>query len=460
MARSKTSSVVFIASAAALGGFLFGFDTAIINGTVSALRQYFEADAVQIGLAVSLALIGSAVGAFFAGQLADRIGRVRVMLIASIAFTLSALGSGMPFGLIDFIWWRFLGGMAVGAASVIAPAYIAEIAPPHMRGRLGSLQQLAIVVGIFTALLSNYVLAAAAGGAESPWLLDQEAWRWMFWSEIPVAILYGVAALLIPESPRFLVARGRDAEAAQILDRVGTAEPATVVSEIKATVSTDSRPSLRLLRGKSFGLLPIVWVGIALSALQQFVGINVIFYYSSVLWQAVGFSESDALAITVLTGVTNVVTTFVGIAFVDKFGRKPLLLIGSVVMATTLGIMAYVFGSAPVGPDGTPVLTETTGLIAAIAANVYVFGFGFSWGPMVWVLLGEMFNNRIRGAALSIAASVQWVANFLVSTSFPPLLEGIGLGASYGIYTFFAVLSFFFVSRYVRETKGMTLEQM
>lgn len=460
MARSKTSSVVFISSAAALGGFLFGFDTAVINGTVSALRQYFSADAVQIGLAVSLALIGSAIGAFFAGQLADRIGRVKVMVLASVAFTLSAIGSGMPFGLYDFVFWRALGGVAVGAASVIAPAYIAEIAPAHMRGRLGSLQQLAIVVGIFMALLVNYIVASDAGSADATWWLGQEAWRWMFWSEIPVAVLYGVAALMIPESPRYLVAKGRADEAAKVLDRVGAGDTQKIVSEIKATVSTEKRPSLSILRGKSFGLLPIVWVGIALSALQQLVGINVIFYYSSVLWQAVGFSESDALAITVLTGVTNVVTTFVGIAFVDKFGRKPLLLVGSLVMAATLGIMAYIFGSAPVGPDGTPMLTETTGLVAGIAANVYVFGFGFSWGPMVWVLLGEMFNNQIRGAALSIAASIQWVANFVVSTSFPPMLESIGLGASYGIYTFFAVLSFFFVMRYVRETKGMTLEQM
>jgi sugar porter (SP) family MFS transporter len=460
MARSKTTHVVFIASAAALGGFLFGFDTAIINGTVSALKQYFDADAVQIGLAVSLALLGSALGAFFAGQLADRIGRVRVMLLASVAFTLSALGSGMPFGLADFVFWRILGGVAVGAASVIAPAYIAEVAPAHMRGRLGSLQQLAIVIGIFVALLINYVFSASAGSAENPWLLGQEAWRWMFWSEIPVAVIYGIAALMIPESPRFLVAKGRAEEAARVLDSVGAGDPKTIVAEIQATVRTDKRPSLALLKGKSFGLLPIVWVGIGLSALQQFVGINVIFYYSSMLWQAVGFSESDALMITVVTGITNVVTTFVGIAFVDKFGRKPLLLVGSIVMALMLGTMAYIFGMAPIGADGNPILTETTGLIAGIAANVYVFGFGFSWGPMVWVLLGEMFNNQIRGAALSIAASVQWVANFLVSTSFPPLLESIGLGASYGVYTFFALLSFFFVSRYVRETKGMTLEQM
>jgi len=454
---SKTSYAVSISSAAALGGFLFGYDTAIINGTVTALRRYFEADSVQIGLAVSLALLGSALGAFFAGQLADRIGRVRVMMLASMAFTLSAIGSGMPFGLADFIMWRLLGGMAVGAASVITPAYIAEVAPAHMRGRLGSLQQLAIVVGIFMALMGNYLIAGSAGSAENVWLFGQEAWRWMFWSEVPVAILYGVAAFMIPESPRYLVARGRDAEAAAVLDRVGAG---TTVEAIAETVSKGHKPKLSMLVGGRFGLLPIVWIGIGLSALQQLVGINVIFYYSSVLWQAVGFTEADALWITMLTGATNVVTTLVAIAYVDKFGRKPLLLIGSIGMVVTLGTMAMIFGTSPVGVDGNPALTPTTGLIAAISANLYVFCFGFSWGPMVWVLLGEMFNNRIRGSALSAAAAVQWIANFLVSTTFPPLLDSIGLGASYGLYTFFAILSIFFVVKFVRETKGKTLEEM
>lgn len=454
---SRNSYVVFISSAAALGGFLFGFDTAIINGTVTALRQYFTADAVQIGLAVSLALLGSALGAFFAGQLADRIGRVRVMLLASVAFTLSAIGSGLPFGLYDFIFWRVLGGVAVGAASVIAPAYIAEVSPAHKRGRLGTLQQLAIVIGIFVALLANYLIADSAGSAEAKFWLDQEAWRWMFWSEIPAAVLYGAVALMIPESPRYLVARGREADAARILARVGATE---TVDEIRATVHRSSKPRLSDLKGKSMGLLPIVWVGIGLSVLQQFVGINVIFYYSSVLWQAVGFTESDALWITVLTGATNIVTTLVAIAYVDKFGRKPLLLVGSIGMVIMLGAMAVIFSLAPVGADGNPVLGTTEGVLACVAANLYVFCFGFSWGPVTWVLLGEMFNNRIRGAALSLAASAQWVANFLVSTTFPPLLDSIGLGMSYGLYTFWAIISIFFVMRMVRETKGKSLEQM
>jgi len=453
---SRNSYVIFISSAAALGGFLFGFDTAIINGTVTALRNYFSADAVQIGLAVSLALLGSALGAFFAGQLADRVGRVRVMMLAAVAFALSAIGSGMPFGLYDFIFWRVLGGVAVGAASVIAPAYIAEVSPAHKRGRLASLQQLAIVIGIFVALLANFVIADSAGSAENTWWLGQEAWRWMFWSEIPAAVLYGVVAFMIPESPRYLVARAREDAAAVVLDRVGAQE---TVAEIRATVQRAHKPRLSdLVGGKK--LLPIVWIGLGLAVLQQLVGINVIFYYSSVLWRAVGFSEGDALGITVITGATNVITTLVAIAFVDRFGRKPLLVIGSIGMLAMLGALAFVFGTAPIGPDGMPVLSESAGVFACVAANVYVFCFGFSWGPVMWVLLGEIFNNRIRGAALSVAGAAQWVANFAVTVTFPLVLESIGLGMSYGLYAFWALVSVFFVLKYVKETKGKTLEQM
>lgn len=449
--------VFFIASAAALGGFLFGFDTAVINGTVTALRNHFHADAVQVGLAVSLALLGSALGAFFAGQLADRYGRVPVMVMAAVAFTLSALGSGLAVGLGDFIAWRVLGGIAVGAASVIAPAYIAEVAPADIRGRLGTLQQLAIVIGIFLALLSNYVLADLAGSAEKPLWLGYSAFRWMFWSELPPALLYGLIALRIPESPRYLVARGRDAEAQAVLQRVGATDS---VAEIRRTVVSDHKPRLRDLLQAGSGLLPIVWVGMALSALQQLVGINVIFYYSSVLWRAVGFSEGDALWITVITGGTNIVTTLIAIAYVDRFGRKPLLIWGSIGMMLSLAAMAIMFGTAPVLPDGSPNLGGSLGIIACIVANLYVFCFGFSWGPVTWVLLGEMFNNRIRGAALSVAAATQWVANFAVSTSFPPLLDFAGLGVAYGMYALWALVSLFFVLRFIRETKGVTLEAM
>ena len=452
--------VILIAAAAAMGGFLFGFDTAVINGAVLALKSEFDASSLGIGLAVSLALLGSAAGAFVAGPLADRIGRTRCMIIASIMFAASAVGSGLPIGLYDFIAWRVLGGIAVGAASVIAPAYIAECSPAEMRGRLGSLQQLAIVVGIFIALLSNYAIAAIAGSASAPFWFGFEAWRWMFWSEVPAAVIYGVFAFVIPESPRYLVAQGRHDDAHEVLLRIVGDRAAHRVAEIRRTVSSERKPKLSDLRGHRFGLLPIVWVGMILSMFQQFVGINVIFYYSNVLWQIVGFTEQNALLITMITGLTNIVTTLVAIAFIDRFGRKPLLLAGSIGMAATLGTMAWIFGTSPVNAEGFPVLGSTPGYIALIAANVYVFCFGFSWGPVTWVLLGEMFNNRIRGSALALGAGVQWIANFAVSTTFPPIAYNLGVGAAYGLYTIFAALSFVFVAMAIKETKGKELEDM
>jgi MFS transporter, SP family, sugar:H+ symporter len=450
--------VLMLAIVAALGGFLFGYDTAVINGAVVALGSAFNATSVLTGLAVSSALLGSAVGAFFAGQLADRYGRVKIMLLAAVLFVVSGLGSGLAVTIWDFMAWRLVGGIAIGAASVIAPAYIAEISPARRRGRLGSLQQLAIVIGIFIALLTDYFIAVAAGSADAPFWFNMPAWRWMFLSEVPPAIAYGIGALLIPESPRYLVARGQEQKAAAVLARVEGGDSIAKVEAIRQTISQTHKPHLSDLIGRS-GLLPIVWIGIGLSVLQQFVGINVIFYYSSVLWRAVGFSEQDALWVTVITSVTNIVTTLVAIAFVDRFGRKPLLILGSIGMTLTLGTLATVFGQAVLDANGNPTLSGTAGMVALLAANLYVFCFGFSWGPIVWVMLGEMFNNRIRGAALSVAAAAQWIANFVVSTTFPPLKD-MGLGLAYGLYTTAAAISLFFVLLLVKETKGKELEEM
>jgi SP family sugar:H+ symporter-like MFS transporter len=255
------------------------------------------------------------------------------------------------------------------------------------------------------------------------------------------------------------VAKDRLDQARAVLSRVlGNIDLDEKVAQIQATLQQDTTPSMRDLRGPALGLLPIMWVGIGLSVFQQFVGINVIFYYSSVLWQAVGFTEKNALFITVITSVVNVVTTLVAIATIDRFGRRPLLLIGSVGMAVTLGTMAVLFGTAS-GTATKPVLHGAAGPIALLAANLYVFAFGMSWGPVVWVLLGEKFPNRIRAAALSVAAAAQWIANWLISTSFP-VLSNIGLGLAYGLYTASAILSFFFVLRFVSETKGKELEEM
>lgn len=456
---SKTYAAL-IAAAAAIGGFLFGFDTAVINGAVVALQGAFRANSLEIGLAVSSALFGSAIGAYFAGPIADRYGRTPAMVVASILFSLSAIGSTIAFGIWDFTFWRWLGGLGVGAASVIAPAYIAEVSPAHWRGRFGSFQQLAIVVGIFIALLVDYVLASLAGSASSPLWFGAAAWRWMFLMELPAAVLYGVMALVIPESPRYLVAQGQETEAMRVLSKVEGGDVQAKVAEIRQTVSRERPPRFSDLLSRSGGFLPIVWVGMGLSVLQQFVGINVIFYYSSTLWRAVGFSERDSLIITVITGAVNIVTTLIAIAFVDKFGRKPLLILGSIGMTLTLGTLTVIFGNAPLDAAGNPSLTGSAGVIALLAANLYVFCFGFSWGPVVWVLLGEIFNNRIRAAALSLAAAVQWVANFVVSTTFPPLLQFFGLGSAYGLYTISAAISLFFVLFLIRETKGKELEQM
>lgn len=457
-------AAILVAAAAAVGGFLFGYDTAVINGTVDALRNTFELGSVALGFVVSSALLGCAVGAWFAGPLADRLGRVRVMLIAAGLFIASAIGSGLAFGPVDLTFWRLIGGLGVGAASVIAPAYIAEVSPAHIRGRLGSLQQLAIVSGIFVALLVDYLLADIAGGAmqDVPW--GGAAWRWMFASAAIPAIIYAVLALQIPESPRYLVRRGRLAEARAVIKRLIGGDVDKRISDIRQTVAgATEKVHLSVLKGPRLGLLPIVWVGILLSVFQQFVGINVIFYYSSALWASVGFSESDALLITVITSITNIVTTLIAIALVDKVGRKPLLLVGAAGMVLTLGVMAWCFSTAAqtIGPDGETLttLSPAIGKVALVAANLYVVAFGMSWGPVVWVLLGEMFNNKIRATALAVAAAAQWIANWLISTTFPAL-SNIGLTFAYGLYALFALLAFVFVWKAVRETKGRELEAM
>ncbi|MDP9276839.1 MAG: sugar porter family MFS transporter, partial [Actinomycetota bacterium] len=401
-----------------------------------------------------------AAGALTAGRVADRYGRLTAMRVAAALFLIGAVGSGVASSLVMLVAFRVIGGIAVGIASVIAPTYIAEIAPARIRGKLGSLQQLAIVSGIFLALLVDAALERAAGGSEKDLALGLEAWRWMFLAMVVPALVYGGLAFTIPESPRYLVAKDRLDEARSVLRRVlGKIDLDEKVAQIKETLQREKRPSMRDLRGPAFGLLPIVWVGIGLSVFQQFVGINVIFYYSTVLWQAAGFTESDSLIITVITGVVNVVTTLIAIASIDRYGRKPLLIIGSIGMAVTLGTLAVVFGTATLDKAGDPVLTGIAKPIALLAANLFVFAFGMSWGPVVWVLLGESFPNQIRAAALSLAAGAQWVANWVISTSFPPLKDA-GLGLAYGLYTTFAVLSLLFVLKFVRETKGVELEEM
>jgi MFS transporter, SP family, sugar:H+ symporter len=456
----RTGRVVGLATTAALGGFLFGYDSAVINGAASAIKSLFGLSDIALGFVVSIALIGSAIGAWFAGSLADRFGRRRVMLVAAGLFLVAAIGQAFPIGVVDLMLWRFIGGAGIGVASVMAPMYIAEIAPAPIRGRMGALQQFAIVIGIFATGLVNYlVLQAAGGNARNAWLLGLEAWQWMFLSMVVPAIVYALLVLRIPESPRYLVAIGDTAKASEVLSTIYTVDVTPMVRDIQETLQGDHKPRFSDIRGRALGLMPIVWIGIMLSAFQQFVGINAVFYYSNTIWESVGFSESQAFQTSLITTGINVLFTIVAIALVDRIGRKPLLLIGSAGMVLTLATLTWIFGTAPVNADGQPVLSDGPDVVALIAFNLYVAFFAATWGPVVWVLLGEMFPNRIRATALAVAASAQWIANFLVSTTFPEL-AGISLGLAYGIFTVFAVLSIPFVMKYIRETRGVSLEDM
>ncbi|MGE3289154.1 MAG: sugar porter family MFS transporter [Pseudonocardia sp.] len=452
--------VVRIASVAALGGLLFGYDSAVINGATSSIKEVFAISEGALGFAVASALLGAAVGAFSAGRIADRIGRLRVMKIAAVLFLVSAIVTGIASNLEILVLGRIVGGFGVGIASVIAPAYIAETSPARIRGRLGSLQQLAIVVGIFLSLLIDWLLAELAGGANQELWLGLAAWRWMFLAMAVPAVVYGVLANTIPESPRFLVAQQRIPEARKVLTALlGEKNLEIKINRIQATLKSATKPSWRDLKRPGGGLWPVVWVGLFLSIFQQAVGINVIFYYSNDLWQAVGFEESASFGISVFTSVVNIATTLIAIALVDRVGRRPLLLVGSVGMAVSLGAMAVCFGTAGTDASGDLVLNGASGVVALVAANLFVIAFGMSWGPIVWVLLGEMFPNRIRAAGLSLAAAGQWAMNWVITVSFP-VLAAFSLGFAYGLYTLFAVLSLLFVLRFVAETKGRALEDM
>jgi SP family sugar:H+ symporter-like MFS transporter len=459
--NENTGFIILVSVVATIGGFLFGFDSGVINGTVDGLQQAFNADSIGTGFNVASMLLGCAIGAFTAGRLADLYGRRTLLIVAAAFFIISAWGSGISNSSGEFIFYRILGGLAVGAASVMAPAYISEIAPARYRGTLTTIQQVAIIFGLFSSFLSNYFLAEMAGGSTTPLWMEFQAWRWMFWMEMAPAVLFFVLLFLIPESPRFLVMSNKLDKAKAVLTKLyGAQDGDSKLEEIKNTVAVSEAPKLSDLKDKvSQKIRPIVWVGIGLATFQQLVGINVVFYYGSVLWQAVGFSESDALLTNVITGGVSILACFITIMLIDKIGRKPLLLVGSVGMSITLGIMVVVFSSAETLANGTLDLGET-GIIALISANAFVFFFNMSWGPVMWVLLGEMFPNQIRGSGLAVAGAAQWLSNFLVTMMFPIMLTGIGLAGAYSFYFAGAVVSILFVMKFVYETKGVELEDM
>ncbi|MCX4234678.1 sugar porter family MFS transporter [Streptomyces sp. NPDC020707] len=449
--------VIFIAAAAAMGGFLFGYDSAVINGAVEAIRDRYEVGSAALAQVIAIALIGCAIGAATAGRIADRIGRIRCMQISAVLFTVSAVGSALPFALYDLAFWRVIGGFAIGMASVIGPAYIAEVSPAAYRGRLGSFQQAAIVIGIAISQLVNWGILNAADGDQRGNVMGLEAWQVMLGVMVIPAVLYGLLSFAIPESPRFLISAGRDARAREVLREVegDHIDLDARVAEIEQAMRSEHKSNFRDLLGGSFFFKPIVWIGIGLSVFQQFVGINVAFYYSSTLWQSVGVDPTDSFLYSFTTSIINIVGTVIAMIFVDRIGRRPLALIGSVGMVIGLGLEAWAFSYDLV--DGK--LPATQGWVALIAAHVFVLFFALSWGVVVWVFLGEMFPNKLRAAALGVAAAAQWIANWAITASFPSLADW-NLSATYVIYTVFAALSIPFVLKFVKETKGKTLEEM
>jgi SP family sugar:H+ symporter-like MFS transporter len=460
-ANTNLPLIAAIVGVATIGGFMFGYDSGVINGTQEGLRSTFHLSDAWLGVTVSALLPGCAVGAFLAGRLADVWGRRRVMVAAALLFLLSALASGAAGSALMMIIARFAAGAGVGAASVLSPAYISEVTPARMRGRLSSVQQVMIIAGLTGAFLANYFLAYGAGKSTEAFWLGYPAWRWMFWMQMIPASIFFVTLLFIPESPRFLVAKGRVDEARGVLTRLfGSVSAEAKVGEIRGSLAADHQPRLGdLIDRKSGKLRAIVWVGIGLATFQQLVGINVVFYYGAVLWQAVGFSEADSLKINILSGTLSIGACLLAIFLIDRVGRKPLLLIGSVGMAITLSILTAAFTTGDL-TNNTLHLAPNVGRLALISANLYVVFFNLSWGPVMWVMLGEMFPNQIRGSALAVSGAAQWTANFLISVSFPVLAKVLGLPVTYGFYSACAFISIIFVVKSVHETRGRELEEM
>ncbi len=449
-----------IVAVATIGGLLFGYDSGAVNGTQGGLTEEFGLSEAALGFTVGSLLIGCAVGAFFAGRLADVVGRRTVMIFAAVLFVAGALVQGVTDVHTIFVIARFCGGMAVGAASVLSPLYISEVAPANIRGRLTTVQQVMIITGLTAAFVVNYFLAQSAGSSLGE-VAGTAAWRWMYLAQAFPAVVFLVALFFIPESPRFLVSKGRTDEAQGVLARLfGAEEAARKVAEIKASFSEDHRPRLSDVTAPGSGFRPIVWAGIMLATFQQFVGINIIFYYGETLWRLAGVSEEVALERNIISGVVSIAAVLAALVLIDRIGRKPLLMIGSAGMAVTLGAMSWAFSGAGTDAAGNLALGEAAGWTALVSANLYVIFFNFSWGPVMWVMLGEMFPNQMRGSALAVAGLSQWVANYVVVQSFPSMASGLGLATTYMVYTVAAVISLFLVKSLINETKGKELEEM
>lgn len=456
--------IIAITIVATLGGLLFGYDTAVISGTVGSLEVFFiqplglseTAANSLLGFIVSSALIGCIIGGISGGIISLKLGRKNGLILAAILFFISALGSAFPeiffrsFGEGDhtffwhFIVYRVIGGIGVGLASMLSPMYIAEISPAKSRGKLVSFNQFAIIFGMLVVYFVNYAISRQG---DDSWLNDI-GWRWMFASEMIPAGIFLFLLMFVPETPRYMVLKGNNQKALQVLEKINGQEiAAKVLNEIKQTLSTTS--------GKlfSYGMLIIV-IGVLLSMFQQFVGINVVLYYAPEIFKNMGSGTDTALLQTIIVGIINLTFTVVAILSVDKFGRKPLMIIGASGMAFFMFALGFSF------------FFQQVGFGALIFMLGYVACFAVSWGPVVWVLLSEIFPNRIRGRAMAVAVAAQWISNYLVSWTFPMMNKSTFLvdtfhnGFAYWIYGVMGILAALFMWKFVPETKGKTLEEM
>jgi MFS transporter, SP family, xylose:H+ symportor len=443
-----TTFATLLSAVAALGGLLFGYDTAVIAGAIGFLRSHFGLSAAETGFAASSALMGCILGAAVAGSFSDRFGRKRALLLAAVLFTVSGIWSAIPNTLTEFNIARVLGGVGIGMASMLSPLYIAEIAPAHIRGRLISFNQFAIVTGILLVYFVNYWIA---GLGDEAWNTEQ-GWRWMFGSEAIPAVLFMVSLFAIPESPRWLIKQGNDAAAVATLSRLAAdGEADQTVREIRETIAQEGSSLRELLRP---GMRRALAIGLSLAVLQQITGINVFLYYAPEIFKSLGSGTDTALLQTVIVGACNVLFTIVAIRAVDRIGRRPLLMIGSAGMAAALlGL-------------GWGAFTANTAAWTLIFILGYVACFALSMGPVVWVVLAEIFPTRIRGRAMAIATFLLWTSNYLMSLTFPILDANDWLithfhhAAPFWLYAVFSLATVFIVWRFLPETKGKTLEEI
>lgn len=425
----------------ALGGLLFGYDTGVIAGAILFINKDLGLSPFMSGLVVSSLLVGAMVGAAFAGPIADATGRRKLVLVAAVVFAVGAIGAALATSAGMLVLFRVVLGLAVGAASLIVPLYLAEVAPTEIRGAVASLNQLMIVTGILIAYIANSALAGA------------EAWRWMIGlAVVPSALLF-LGMLFMPETPRWLVSKDREEEAREVLRR--TRDEVAVEAEMNDIKRVESQEEGGLGELLASWVRPALLVGMGLAIFQQIIGINTIVYYAPTTLTNVGFGNSAAILANAGIGVINVTMTLVAIRFIDRVGRKPLLLVGAAGMALSLGILGLTSLLLP-EPSGVGLV----GIVTLVCLALFIAAFAVSWGPIVWVMLGEIFPLKIRGSAMAVATVLLWGANFVVSLSFPVLLEALGLGWLFLGYALIGLAALLFVRYFVTETKGRSLEKI